>query len=358
MKRKSKLERTLSKIRISRILLPVGIGIGVVLLLLWKQFDIAAFQGLSWGIWTFAWLMLGILFYVIRHLAYAYRLKLLSDHQFTWRESIQLIFIWEFSSAVSPTSLGGSAVAMLFLSQEKIKTAKAVTIVLYSVVLDTLFFVISLPLLFLILGARVIRPEMSRLFDMNGYGITFIFVFIVMIMYGFIFYYGIFHRPDQIKKFLNFIAKRKFLRRFKGRITRTGEDIEKSSKQLLHKSWQFHLEAILSTFTAWFFKFALMFCVIYAFISTIPRTLENTLLIYGRYETMFAITAASPTPGGAGLAEFLFGGFYSDFVPISLAVVLAFVWRLIAYYTYLFAGVIIVPQWIRKIYKKNKTKLV
>jgi len=317
-----------------------------------------AFQGLSWGVWTLSWILLGIIFYVIRHLAYAYRLKLLSDHEFTWKKAIQLIFIWEFSTAVSPTSLGGSAVAMLFLSQEKIRTAKAVTIVLYSVVLDTLFFVVSLPLLFLILGARVIRPEMTGLYDMNGYGITFLVVFIVMTTYGFIFYYGIFHRPDKIKKFLNFISRWKILGRYKGRIKRTGEDIEKSSKQLRKKKWQFHVRAVLASFTAWIFKFALMFCVIYAFIVSIPRTLENTLLIYGRYESMFAITAASPTPGGAGLAEFLFGGFYSDFVPLSLAVVLAFVWRLIAYYTYLFAGVIIVPQWIRSIYKKNKLNLV
>lgn len=338
--------------------MPVAIGIGVVLVLLWKQFELEAFRGLSWGFATLAWLLLGVVFYVIRHLAYSYRLKLLSDHQFSWRKAIQLIFIWEFSTAVSPTSLGGSAVAMLFLSQEEIKTARAVTIVLYSVVLDTLFMVVSVPILFLILGLRFIRPGMETFADIDGYGITLLFVFTSMVIYGFVFYYGIFHRPDQIKKFLNFLSRWKLLGRFSDRIRQTGEDIEKSSKLLHKKDWKFHLKATLATFTAWFFKFSLMFCVIYAFITNIPRSLENTLLIYGRYESMFAITAASPTPGGAGLAEYLFGGFYSDYVPISLAVVLAFVWRLIAYYTYLFAGVIIVPQWIRKIYKKNKIKLV
>ncbi|GLR16602.1 hypothetical protein GCM10007940_12170 [Portibacter lacus] len=333
------------------------IGIGVVVFLLWKQFDRSAFNDIEWGIWTLGWLMLGVFFYVIRHLAYAARLVILSDNVFSWRKAIQLIFIWEFSTAVSPTSLGGSAVAMFFLSQEKIKTAKAVTIVLYSVVLDTLFFVISLPLLYIILGPLVIRPEMETLFDINGYGITFLFVFFAMMTYGFVFYYGLFHRPDQIKKLLNFIGNRKILRRFKKKIINTGIDIEKSSKTLRAKSPLFHLKAILSTFTAWFFKFTLIFCVIYAFIHDLPRTFYNTAMIYGRYETMFTITAASPTPGGSGLAEYLFGGFYSDYVPITLAVVIAFAWRLIAYYTYLFAGVIIVPQWIRKIYKKNKLSL-
>jgi uncharacterized protein (TIRG00374 family) len=84
--------------------------------------------------------------------------------------------------------------------------------------------------------------------------------------------------------------------------------------------------------------------------------LYNAALLYGRYETMFAITMFSPTPGGSGVAEYLFGGFYTDFVPISLAVIIAFLWRLIAYYTYLFMGVIIVPNWIRKVIKKRRIR--
>jgi uncharacterized protein (TIRG00374 family) len=335
----------------------VLIGLGVVLYLLWKQFDIEAFRGINWGIWTIGWLLLGIGFYAVRHLAYAYRLKHLSDQKFTWKKAIQLIFIWEFATAVSPTNLGGSAVALLFLSQE-LKTAKAVTVVLYTIVLDTLFFVVSLPLLYLILGAKVIRPEMETLLDINGYGITFLIVFAAMATYGFVFYYGLFHRPDQIKRFLIFISSIKVLKRFQERIRKTGKDIEVSSRLLRQRTLQFHIKSIAATFSAWICKFALMFCVIYAFITEIPRTLYNTAIIYGRYETMFAITAASPTPGGSGIAEWLFGGFYSDYVPITLAVVLAFVWRLIAYYVYLIAGVIIVPQWIRAIYKKNKTSLM
>lgn len=330
------------------------IGLGVVLFLLWKQFDVEAFKGINWGIWTIGWLLLGIGFYAARHLAYSLRLKHLSDEKFTWKKAIQLIFIWEFATSVSPTNLGGSAVALVFLSQE-LKTAKAVTLVLYTIVLDTLFFVISLPLLYLILGVKVIRPEMDTLLDINGYGITFLVVFAAMATYGFIFYYGLFHRPDKIKKFLNLISSLKILKTFQERIRQTGEDIEVSSRALRQRTPAFHFKSILATFTAWICKFALMFCVIYAFISEIPRTLHNTAIIYGRYETMFAITAASPTPGGSGIAEWLFGGFYSDYVPVTLAVVLAFVWRLIAYYTYLLAGVIIVPQWIRAIYKKNKT---
>ena len=35
----------------------------------------------------------------------------MSDYAFSWPKAIQLIVIWEFSTAVSPTSVGGAGVA-------------------------------------------------------------------------------------------------------------------------------------------------------------------------------------------------------------------------------------------------------
>ncbi len=355
MKEKKSIEKTLKSIRISRIVLPIFIGIGVVLYLLWIHFDIEEFQKIEWGPWFIGWILLGIFFYVLRHLAYAYRLMSLSDGELSFLKAVELIFIWEFSTTVSPTSLGGSALAMVFLSFEKIRTAKAVTIVLYTIVLDTLFFITSIPLLILILGPRVIRPELDSLIQADGFALTFIIVYIAMLSYGLFFYLGLFHRPDLIKRFLDFIAAWAILKRFRFRIEDTGRKIESSSLRLKGKTSLFHIRAIIATFLAWIFKFSLMFCVIYAIVETLPRSAYNTLMIYGRFETMFLITAASPTPGGSGLAEYLFGGFYSDYVPISLAVIIAFIWRLIAYYSYLFAGAIIVPAWLRKIYKRKKS---
>lgn len=349
----NRLDRALEAVKINRIFLPIFIGLGVISYLLLKQFDVEAFETIDWDWWAFSWIGLGVFFYIIRHLAYSMRLKVLSDGDFTWKKCIELIFIWEFASAVTPTNIGGSAVALVLLAQEKIRAAKAVTIVLYSVVLDTLFFIITLPALYLILGPGVIRPELEDLRDIDGYGLTFLIVFVFMFLYGLLFFTGLFIRPDVIKRFLLFLSRLPLLRRFRRKLENTAHDIVISSRELANKSITFHLMAILSTFTAWFFKFFLIFCLIYGLIRAIPITLENTMLLYGRYETMFAITAFSPTPGGSGVAEFLFGGFYSDFVPSSVAVIIAFLWRVIDYYFYLFMGVIIVPNWIRNVIIKR-----
>ena len=325
---------------------------------MWKQFDSESFFALKWDLWAILWIFSGIGLYVVRHLAYAMRLRILSDGIFNWKKAIELIFIWEFATAVSPTSLGGSAVALVLLAKEEISAAKTVSIVLYSVVLDTLFFVVSLPLLYLILGPKLIRPGMDSIQDIDGFGITFILVFLAMCTYGFVFFYGLFYKPKAISDFLRYLSNWKILKRFQESLAQTSRDVITTSRELKNKPTNYHVRAILSTFTAWGCKFGLIVFLIYGIIRSVPINLHNSFLIYGRYETMFAITAFSPTPGGSGLAEFLFGGFYSDFVPESLSVIIAFIWRLISYYSYLFLGVIIVPNWIRKVISRSRKRKV
>jgi uncharacterized membrane protein YbhN (UPF0104 family) len=73
--------------------------------------------------------------------------------------------------------------------------------------------------------------------------------------------------------------------------------------------------------------------------------------LYARLQAMFIIMAFSPSPGGAGFAEFVFGDFLSDFVNIpSVALIIALVWRVMSYYLYLAAGAVIVPNWIRNVF--------
>ena len=113
-------KEVLESIKFSRIIIPVLIGLGVVAYLLWKQFDPEEFAKISWTSHTFFWILASLFFLTIRHLAYANRLRILSDKQFSWKKCIELIFIWEFSTSISPTSVGGSAVALFVLSQETV----------------------------------------------------------------------------------------------------------------------------------------------------------------------------------------------------------------------------------------------
>lgn len=348
----------LRSIRLSRIILPVLIGIGVVFYLMWKQFDPEEFGKIRWTSHTLFWISLSFAFLIIRHLAYAYRLRLLTERKFSWKKCIELIFIWEFSSAVSPTSIGGSAVAVFVLSQERLSVAKTTTIVLYTVVLDTLFFVGFLPLFVLFFGFGVIHPTMDGWTGMNAWGVSFWFFFTLMFSYGLAFYYGLFINPNQMKRIMVGFTKIPFLKKYRRKAVTLGDDMIATSRHLKQESKRYHLAAFLSTTTAWASRFLLLNCLIIAFVPDTSLDLINQLMLYARQQAMWVLTAFSPTPGGSGFIEVVFGGFLKDFVPLGISAIIAIVWRIMTYYAYLLAGVVVIPNWIRTLINARRLEKI
>ena len=344
----------IQSIRVSRVILPIVLGVIVVGFLFWRHFDIEEFRKIEWQSAAWLWLGLAILLLVVRHLAYAARLHILSEGAFSWKKCIELIFIWEFSSAVSPTSVGGSAVALFVLSQERLSTAKTTTIVLYTIVLDTLFFISSIPLLFLTLGPIIIRPGMTSLSQADGWALTFLLAYVFMALYGVFFFYGLFIKPEHGQRLLYWMGGWRILSRWKDKIQGLGDGFVQASKEIWGREKMFHLKAFGSTAVAWSLRFLLINCLILAIVPGVSELLFEQFKIYARLETMFVILAFSPTPGGAGFHEYVFGGFLSDYVPVGIALLVALVWRLLTYYSYLIAGVIIIPNWLRNIIAERR----
>ena len=346
----------LRSIRMSKIILPVVIGLVAVGYLLWRQFDPEEFAQINWTLHTLFWILAGVAILVVRHLAYSARLFILSQGGFSFRKCVELIFIWEFSSAVSPTSVGGSAVAFFVLAQEKLSTAKTATIVLYTIVLDSLFFILTLPFLFALFGTHMIRPNLQEVADLGGWGLYFLFAYTLMAGYASVFYYGLFVSPGQIKRLLVGLTRIKWLRRYRKNAVSLGNDMISASHELSKQKWAFHLSAFLATAVAWSCRFILLNCLIIAFVH-LPLAFWPQFELYARLETMFVIIAFSPTPGGAGFVEVLFGGFLSDYVHNpTYATTISTLWRLLTYYSYLIAGVIAIPNWIRKILNERRRR--
>ena len=347
----------LDNLKISKIFLPTIIGVAVVIWMMSSQLDIKELAKLDMSSHTLFWLTMAIVMYIARHLFYAWRLRIMSDNAFSWPKAIELIVIWEFSSAVSPTSVGGAGVAFFLLAQEKLSGAKTISVVLYSMVIDTIFFVLYLPLLYFVLGPVMIRPGMELFSDIDGYGITFLTVLLFMTAYGTLFFYGLFINPRSIKRLLIIISRISIFKRFREDLRSTAYDVVTTSKDIKQKPWSFHAWSFGVTCGAWGTRFFAINCLILAMVSGINPSFYDHLIILARGMAMHTITAFSPTPGAAGIAEFLFGGFFSDYIPAGIAILIALVWRIITYYTYLLAGAIIIPIWFRQVrYRKKLEK--
>ncbi len=329
---------------------PIIIGLSVVGYMLYAQlhgknipFDIIDFTG-----FTVFWLFIALLFMAIRDTGYIIRIKILSGNKLNWRQSFRIIMLWEFTSAVTPSVVGGTTLAIIYVNKEGISIGESSAIVMATSFLDELYFILMFPLLFVLINPEAlfnISGETSGLnmnnsflyFAVIGYSLKFLYTLFIS--------YGLFINPQMIKRFILWIFQLKFLRKWRVGAEKAGSDIVSNSKELKNKPFKFWLKAFLATFFSWTARYWVVNAMFIAFFVVE----KSHFLLFARQLVMWIMMLVSPTPGGSGFSEFVFSEYLGDFMPqvAGIAIIMAFIWRLFTYYPYLFVGAVMVPKWIK-----------
>ncbi len=348
-------KKIISFFRLRRLILPILLGLGVATYLLIRNFDSAAFKDIDWVWQSYFYLFLAILMMVVRDLGYMYRLRVLTDGQISWRKSFDVIMLWEFSSAITPSIIGGSAIALYIVNKEGVSMGRTTAIVLITAFLDELFYIIMVPLIILMVGTQnLFTTEGEYVFLNTKFGTQGIFIlgYIFILTLTLIIIYGVFLNPRGFKMILLTIFRLPILRKWRLKANETGNEIIITSRELKGKPFSFWVRAFGGTFFSWTGRFLVVNFLIMAFASG-----GDQLLIFARQLIMWVILLISPTPGGSGVAEFVFTGFLGEFIPTGLSAAIGLMWRLISYYPYLFIGVIILPTWLKRVYAKKDNLL-
>jgi len=308
---------------------------------------------IDWTRYSTMWIFMALLGMVFRDVAYMYRIRVLTDNDLSWKQSFNVIMLWEFASALTPSVVGGSGIAMFILNREKIPLGKSTAIVLVTALLDEMFYITMVAIVLILIGT-------SNLFPVNLektiFGTTFGTQGLFWIGYGFIFLLttiimiGVFFIPRTLKYLLLQIFRLPILRRWRYNVIQIGDDIITTSMELKGKPAIYWVKAFGATYVSWTARYLVVNFLILAFVSPVGgflNTLSDHVLIYARQLVMWVIMLISPTPGSSGVAEFAFSGFFKEFIPLGLVGALALLWRLISYYPYLFIGAIILPRWLR-----------
>lgn len=333
-----------------RVIIPIILGLAAGFWLVGDSFSSEAFNTISWSWNVVFWLFLAVILIVIRDLAYIIRIRLLTDYQLGWRRGFITIMLWEFASSITPSVVGGSALALYIVNKEGISMGRTTAIVMITALLDELFFIIMVPVIFLFVGYEHIFTDNDFTFFGNTYNSQFVFIigYLFIILLTSIIIYGVFIKPRGFKYILLAIFKLPFLRKWRQGAAKTGDDIIVTSTEMKGKPFSFWLKAFGATFFSWTARYWVVNCLIMAFM-----IMPDNLLLYAKQLVMWVILLISPTPGGAGIAEFVFSDFLSEFITPGLGGALALLWRLLTYYPYIIIGVIILPGWIRKLKTKN-----
>lgn len=338
-----------------KVLLPVAIGLGVVVLMFIhdaKKENLAeVFESIHFTPWAIFCIFLGFVGMFGRDFGLSWRFRALTDHQLTWGQAFKTDFLCEFTSCITPSAVGGSSMGMVFLNTQGIEFGRATTLMMTTLFLDELFFVVACPLVVLFTSAQDIFESTDVSFT-HGLEYTFWGVYAILFVWTLILYMGIIWKPAWISLLLTKACRLKFLRRFASKAETLGDNMIATSKMLKTKPFRFWAEVFGGTALSWTSRFLVVNAL---FLGFLPYDDPYQWIIFAREFVLWVVLMVSPTPGGSGLSEWLFSNYYGDLVTSAgMALVMAVFWRIISYYIYLLIGAIIVPGWVKKAFNKYR----
>lgn len=334
-----------------KIWVPVVLGLGIVVYLFFSDPDITV-DKLSL---IFDASLLPVFFAVIvflsRFVGYIFRIKTITKNELTWKSSLYVIILWEFASAVTPSVVGGTAVAVFILWKEGIRPGKALGFVLLTAIFDNLFFVLAAPLT-LILGIQYVFPAVSESSDIMENSMSFLFFlsYGLISLYTFIMIFALLINPRLFKWVLIKITSTRLLKKWRYAAYERGTEMILASEQLKGMGSKFWIYLSISTIFIWSSRYLLLNFLMVAFANI---SISEHVVIFGKQIILWVVMLISPTPGSSGTAEYFFPMFFQENLG-DYTLIVNLLWRLFTYYPYLILGAIFLPKWIKIVFLNKK----
>ena len=288
---------------------------------------------------------------VIKELAYIYRIKFLSGNQLSFTASTYIIMLWEFASAVTPSVVGGTPVAVFLLMKEGISVGKSLALAMVTAIFDNLYLVILGPVIYLFY-----REDLFNFIDSDSFERSLPTVFGIsyslIVAYTAVMIFAVFFKPRLFKWILIKITSIRPLRKWRYSAYQYGNEILVSSNELRGKNFKYFWQITYTTFISWTARFALLNFMIEAYIHL---SIGDHFLSFSKHIVLWVMMLVSPTPGSSGAAELGFSAlFQSSLEEFTAGITL--MWRTFSYYPFLIIGAFVIPRWVNRIYFKKKSK--
>ena len=282
---------------------------------------------------------------VIRDLAYMTRVKILSMGEFSWRSSLNVVLLWEFASAITPSVIGGSPIAIYLMKREGMTLGRSVSTVLATSLMDEFFYVLVVPLFIIIIGMDAFIPgglsataEMGlRVMFFTGYGIHCAITILILFV--------LFIAPSATRNLLLHIFRLPGLKRWSLKVEKVTQEWMLASESFKGATRGMWLKTLGVTCVSWTARFLILNAVLYIFFDSVQN-----LEVFARQLSLWIAMLVSPTPGASGIAEFSLPVFMQGVAVVGGATVL--VWRLLTYFIYLIIGSLLLPGWLVRTGKK------
>lgn len=332
-------------------LVPAAIGLVVVAWLFCADFNPAALKQLNftWRVWVA--LAAAALFVFGRDFGLAWRFRTITDRQLSWARAFRVDLMCAFTSAITPSAVGGSALAIFYLNREGVSVGRATTLTLTTLLLDELFFVVFCPVLTLVLPHDVLFGSGgAHAMLMGSIELVFWLVYAGIVVYTALLFAGIILWPQKVAALISRVFRWRPLRRWQRGAEETASNIVETSAWVRSCSRSWWMQVFGATTLSWFSRYLVVNALFWGLVPT-----ASGLLVFGRQFIVWVVLMVSPTPGGSGVSEWLFTTYYGDLIgSLSAALLIALAWRILSYYIYLAAGCILAPTYFSSSLTKKR----
>jgi len=259
-----------------------------------------------------------------------WRLQVVSGGRLGLRSGTRGQLAWEFFSNVTPSAIGGAPAASFYVARDcNITVGQASAYMLFSMLLDQLWFIVAIPAL---LAASLAVDVVPAALGSVGQW-TVLLSFGGLLAWASVFTYAMLFRPRLLERLADRCLQWKPLRRFRERVLTEMRAFSRQARRLRAQPASFYAKGFALTSLTWIGRYLLVYFIIR---SVYPGA--DPVLTILRTAAMTLLGLVMPTPGGSGGLEGLYALFVGPLMPEALVAPTLLTWRLLGYYLFIALG--------------------
>ncbi len=330
---------------ISRLFISLALSLGVLVLIGYYTYEPGILDTIARSLRPM-WLLGAGMLLLLQVLLSSYRLRYISHNHLHFSEAVRGQIMWDFSSNVTPSVIGGAPFAALFIAKDTNRQVGEITaIMLFAMLMDQVWFSMAIPMLF---GASFFVDIYPDSMGHLGTGM-FATYFVIMLLWISLFAYATLIHPDWAQRLVHKLFDLKFLRRFQERANREMINWRERAVMLRAQPPRFFATGVLLSAGVWTCRYLVLLCIV----RSVHPGLEIVQFFF-RSVAMLLGALILPTPGGAGGIEGMYVLFLGELMPKAVVAPTLLLWRMVGYYLFLALGIVISAQIVRKTMQRRR----
>ena len=136
--------------------LAASIGLVVIVGMMIREFDVEVLSRIDLSPRFFLGVVMGVLLFAVQNLMLTLRFRHLCRRRLSIAEAFRINVLCEFTSAVTPSAVGGSGLAFVYLNREGVSMGRSIFTMFAALLADEAFLAISCLLLYFLVPSPLL----------------------------------------------------------------------------------------------------------------------------------------------------------------------------------------------------------